>query len=187
MGQINQFNLNPNMALGDLILLEGSSSNGGRGGRLYNVAAGTPIYAGEPVQNIAVGAVAVMPNLTSTPIVSVSAGVEGLFVGVATTSSTNTATAAGTVLVIPTNAALTYLGNPDTAASWDTQAEYDALVGKRVVLKNSVSVTATPTSGTYTVLASDSANNGCTIQAMNIAEHPGKVAFAFRTGTSNLL
>lgn len=174
------------MALGDLLILE-QNNEMGRGGRLYNVAAGTPIYAGEPVQIRAVGNVAVEPSLTSTPIVSVSAGVEGLFVGVATTSSTNTTAAAGSVYVMPTNSGITYLGNPDVAATWDTQAEYDALVGKRVVLKNSVSITATPTSGTYTVLASDSANNGVSVQAMNIAEHPAKVAIAFRTGTSNLL
>lgn len=174
------------MALGDLIILE-QNSEMGRGGRLYNVAAGTPIYAGEPVQIRAVGGIVVQPSLTSTPVVSTTAGVEGLFVGVATTSSTNTTAAAGTVYVMPVNSGITYLANPDVAASWDTQAEYDALVGKRVLLKNSVTVSATPTSGTYTILASDSANNGCTVQAMNIIEHPAKVAFAFRTGTSCLL
>lgn len=171
---------------GDLTVLEQNQYTG-RGGRLYNVAAGTPIYAGEPVQVRAVGGIVVEPSLTSTPIVSVSAGVEGLFVGVATTNSTNTTTAAGTVLITPTNSSITYLGNPDAPTSWDTQAEYDALVGKRVLLKNSVTVSSTPTSGTYTVLASDSASNGCTVQAMNILEHPAKVAIAFRTGTSNVL
>lgn len=174
------------MAQGDLIIVEQNQITG-RGGRLYNVAAGTPIYAGEPVQVRAVGGIVVEPNLTSTPVCSASAGVEGLFAGVATTNSTNTTAAAGTVYVMPVNSGITYLGNPDAPTSWDTQAEYDALVGKRVLLKNSVSVTATPTSGTYTVLASDSANNGCTVQAMNIAEHPAKVAIAFRTGTSNVL
>ena len=172
---------------GNLIIVEEATTQGSRGGRLYNVAAGTPIYAGDPVQVRAVGAVTVQPSLTSTPVCSTTAGVEGLFVGVATTNSTNTATAAGTVYVLPANSDITYLANPDTAASWDTQAEYDALVGKRVLLANDVSVTATPTAGTYTILASDSANNGCTVQAMNIAEHPAKVAFAFRKGTSNLL
>lgn len=174
------------MTRGDLIILE-NSSVGGRGSRLYNVAAGTPIYAGEPVQIRAVGGIVVEPSLTSTPTCSTTAGVEGLFVGVAATNSTNTATAAGTVTVVPQSSAITYLANPDVAATWDTQAEYDALVGKRVLLKNSVTVSSTPTSGTYTILASDSANNGCTVQAMNILEHPAKVAFAFRTGTSNLL
>lgn len=174
------------MASGDLIILE-QLSEMGRGGRLYNVAAGTPIYAGDPVQNIAVGAVAVMPNLTSTPVCSTSAGVEGLFVGVATTNSTNTTTAAGSIYILPINSGITYLANPDTATSWDTQAEYDALVGKRVLLKNSVTVSSTPTGGTYTLLASDSANNGCVVQALDISKYPAKVAIAFRTGTSNLL
>lgn len=171
---------------GDLTILE-QVSEMGRGGRLYNVAAGTPIYAGEPVQIRAVGNTVVEPSLTSTPVCSVTAGVEGLFVGVATTNSTNTTAAAGTVNVLPVNSGTTYLITPASAGSWDTQAEYDALVGKRVVLQNSVSVTSTPTSGTYTVLASDSANNGVSVQAMSIAEHPAKVAIAFRTGTSNLL
>lgn len=174
------------MAQGDLLILE-QNQYAGRGGRLYNVAAGTPIYAGEPVQHLSVGTVAVMPALTSTPVVSTSAGVEGLYAGVATTNSTNTTAAAGTVYVMPINSGITYLGNPDAPTSWDTQAEYDALVGKRVLLKNSVTVTSTPTSGTYTVLASDSANNGCTVVAMNILEHPAKVAFAFRTGVSDVL
>lgn len=174
------------MALGDLTILEQNQISG-RGGRLYNVAAGTPIYAGDPVQIRVVGNVSVEPSLNSTPIVSNSAGTEGLFVGVATTNSTNTATAGGSVYVMPQNSGITYLISPATAASWDTQAEYDALVGKRVLLQNSVTVSSTPTGGTYTLLASDSALNGCSVQAMSILEHPGKVAIAFRTGTSNLL
>lgn len=167
------------MAQGDFVLLE-NSSIGGRGGRLYNVAAGTPIYAGEPVQRD-LGGIVVYPAVTSTPVVGTS-----YYAGIATTNSTNTASAAGTVNVIPLSPALTYLGNPDVAASWDTQAEYDALVGKRVLIKNSVSVTATPTSGTYTVLATDSANNGCVVQALDIFKYPGKVAFALRAGASDL-
>lgn len=168
------------MASGDLTILAASSFAGGRGGRLYNVAAGTPIYAGEPVQRD-LGGIVVYPALTSTPVVGTS-----YYVGVATTNSTNTASAAGTVNVLPLNSQITYLITPDTASSWDTQAEYDALVGKRVLIKNSVSVTSTPTSGTYTLLASDSANNGCVVQALDIAKYPGKVAIAFRAGASDL-
>lgn len=172
------------MASGDFVLKDQDTSGGGR---LYNVALGTPIFAGDPVMIRAVGNVVVEPMLTNSPTVSVTAGVEGLFVGIAVTNSTNTATAAGTVNVRPTECQLTYLGNPDVATSWDTQSEYDALTGKRVLIKNSVTVTATPTGGTYTVLASDSANNGCTVQAMDVTKYLGKVAIAFRTGTSNLL
>lgn len=168
------------MASGDLIILEQNSTMG-RGGRLYNVAAGTAIYAGDPVQHLAVGDTVVIPNLTNTPVVGTS-GVEGLFCGVATTNSTNTASAAGSVYVMPVDSGITYLGNPDAPTSWDTQSEYNALVGKRVLLKNSSATAA----GTYTVLASDSAANGCVVMAMNINEHPAKVAIAFRTRTSDV-
>lgn len=174
------------MSLGDFILRQ-QFTEMGSGAHGYNVASGTAILAGEPVMIRAVGNVVVEPMLTNSPTVSVSAGVEGLFVGIAATNSTNTATASGFVDVVPTNSALTYLGNPDVAATWLTQSQYDALVGKRVLIKNSVAVTSTPTGGAYTVLASDSANNGCTVQALNVFKYPGKVAIAFRTGTSNLL
>lgn len=168
------------MATGDIILRENTGSNGGRGSRLFNVAAGTPIFAGEPVQGTLGGNV-VFPALTSMPVVGTN-----YFAGIAQTNSTNTASAAGVVDVIPLSSNQTWLANPDVAATWDTQAEYDALVGKRVLLKNSVTVTATPTSGTYTILASDSANNGCVVVAMDINYAPGKVAFAFRDGASLL-
>ncbi len=169
------------MAQGDIIILEQSSSQGGRGGRLYNVAAGTPIYAGEPVQLRALGNIVVEPALTNMFVVATD-----YCVGISSTNSTNTATAAGTVEVIPTNSNMTFLVNPDAPTSWDTQAEYDALVGKRVLMKNSVSVTATPTSGTYTLLASDGSTYSWVVQALDISRYPGKVAVALRAGTSNL-
>lgn len=176
------------MASQDFTILE-PTNLGGRGGRLYNIAAGTPILAGEPVQHLTVGAVAVIPGRDSTPVVGLS-GVEGLFVGIATTNSTNTTSAAGIVSVLPANSGITYLCNPAVAASWDTQAEYDALVGKRVVLQNNAQIgyayVANSNIGTYSVLASDSANNGVVIAAMSIAEHPGKVAVIFRTRTSDV-
>lgn len=172
------------MALGDITLYANRSAQGGRGSRLYNVALGTAINAGEPVQVRALGntiGFVVEPALTSTPDQTAH-----LYVGIAETTSTNTTTASGTVNVVPLDSNDTWLANPDVAATWDTQAEYDALVGARVLLKNSVSVTATPTSGTYTILATDSANNGCVVQTLNIFKTPGKVAFAFRDGCSYL-
>lgn len=168
------------MAQGDITLSENSGSNGSRGSRLHNVAAGTPIYAGEPVQMVLGGNV-VFPAITSTPVVGTT-----YFVGIAQTNSTNTVSAAGTVDVIPLTNQETWLIAPATAATWDTQAEYDALVGDRVTLANSVSVTATPASGTYTINASDGATNGCVIQTLNVFLNPGKVAFAFRNGASYL-
>jgi hypothetical protein len=157
---------------GDFIILEQASTTGGRGGRLYNIASGTAINAGEPVAR-ALGAVAVTPCATNAGTVGTD-----YVVGVATTNSTNTASAAGTVNVIPLNSGATYLVNPKVAATWTPQSSYDALVGKRVLIDL--------TSGAYTLLASDSAANGFVVQAMNINEHPGKVAVAFRAALSDL-
>ncbi len=172
------------MALGDITLLAQRSSQGGRGARLYNIAAGTPILAGEPVQIQALGVVAVMPALTSFPDASAH-----LAIGIAATSSTNTLTAAGVVNVIPVNSNDVWIINPAVAASWDTQAEYDALVGKRVLIQAgsaNLAFVANVNIGTYSLLASDSTNNGCVVQALDISRYPGKVAFSFRDGASYL-
>lgn len=59
-----------------------------------------------------------------------------------------------------------------------TQAEYDALVGARVLIDL--------TAGSYTLLASDSANNGCVVEPLDISLFPGKVAFSIRAGANYL-
>lgn len=171
------------MALGDITCLENQEEMG-RGARVMNVALGTTINAGEPVQVRALGntvGFVVEPALTSTPDASAH-----LYIGVAATTSTNTTTAAGQVWVYPLDSNQTWLITPNSAAAWDTQAEYNALMGARVLLNNSVSVTATPTSGTYTILATDSTNNGCVVQYLDIFKYPGKVAFAFRDSAGYL-
>jgi hypothetical protein len=99
-------------------------------------------------------------------------------VGIAATTSTQTASAAGTVEVIPLNANDTYLISPKVAATWDTQSEYDALVGDRVLIDL--------TSTKYSLLAADSANNGCVVQPMDVKENPGKVAIKFRAALSHV-
>ncbi len=170
------------MALGDITLKDLNQASAGA--RLYNVAAGTTINAGEPVQVRALGAttaIVVEPALDNFPDQTAHLGV-----GVAQTTSTNTTAAAGTVWVLPIDSAVDLLIAPDVAGTWNTQSEYDALVGSRVVINNSVAVTATPTSGTYTLLASDSANNGCVVQPLDVFLYPGKVSFAFRAGVSYL-
>lgn len=156
---------------GDITILE-QGSFAGRGGRLYNVAAGTLIYAGEPVART-LGGITVLPAATNTPVVGTD-----YYSGVALTNSTNTASAAGTVEVLPLSSQTTFLITPKVAASWDTQAEYDALVGKRVLIDL--------TTATYTILASDSANNGCIIAPLDIAKYPGKVAFVLRQAVSDM-
>ncbi len=171
------------MSLGDLTVLQ-QNVEMGRGGRQYNVQGGTAILAGEPVIVSALGALAnaaVLPMPTNSPDQTAH-----LMVGVAATSSTNTTSATGIVTVTPVSSGVTYLVNPDTAATWNTQAKYDALVGYRVLLKNSVTIGSTPGNGAYTVLAADSANNGCVVQALDISKYPGKVAIAFREGCNYL-
>lgn len=139
----------------------------------YAVAASsTLIYAGEPVAK-ALGAAVVTPAATNTPVVGTN-----YFAGIAATTSTNTASAAGTVQVTKMVQGQTYLIAPNNAAAFDTQSEYDALVGDRVLLDL--------TAGVYTILATDGATNGCVIMPLDIKKWPGKVRFAFRNGVNYL-
>lgn len=161
------------MSIGDIIVLEQASMTG-RGARTYNVSAGTAtINPGEPVCFGLGGQVTVVPAPTNFPVTG-----SDYFVGIAATTSTQTAGTAGIVGVYPANTGTTWLVSPKVAASWDTQSEYDALVGKSVLLDK--------TSGAYTILATlpNNSTNGCVIQAINIVEHPGKVAIAFKAAVT---
>ena len=162
------------MARGDITILEQASAQGGRGSRTYNVAASsTLIYAGEPVAVNALGDVAVIKFDNNAPVVATD-----FVVGIAQTTSTNTASVAGTVQVLPMSPQTTFLIKPKVAATYDTQSEYDALVGKRVL----IDLTAT----SFTLLASDSSANGCVIMPLDVSKYPGQVAFAFRAGANYL-
>ena len=159
------------MAVGDITIIEQASMMG-RGARLYNVALNTTVInAGEPVAR-ALGAVVVTAMSTNKPV----AGTDYL-VGIAATTSTQTATAAGIVYVYPLTEQMTYLIKPNDTTAWDTQAEYDALVGQDVLIDL--------TSNSYTILASNGSTYGCVIQPLDIVKYPGRVAFAFRAGENN--
>jgi hypothetical protein len=160
------------MALRDITVLR-EGTFGSTGTRKFAVAAGaTAINAGEPVVRALAGT-SVTAMATSKPVVGTD-----YVVGIAATASTNSASAAGYVEVLPASSDVVFAIAPKTATSWDTQAEYDALVGARVTLDL--------TSSTYTINASDSANNGCVIQPLDVAQNPGKVAFSFRRGALDL-
>lgn len=160
------------MASGDIKVLEQSSITG-RGSRKYAVDAGaTAIYAGEPVVR-ALGGTCVTAMATNSPQVGTH-----YVVGIAQTDSTQTTTASGVVEVLPVTSDTTYIMKPKVAATFDTQAEYDALVGDRVLIDL--------TTGSYTILAADAAGNGCVIMPLDVAKYPGRVAFAFRKSTSDL-
>ncbi len=158
--------------IGDFTVLEQASMTG-RGGRLYNVASGaTAILAGEPVATV-LGATSVTTTANPAGVVSTD-----YVVGIAATSSTQTASVAGSVEVIPLNSGTTYLVAPAVAATWNTQTKYNDLVGTRVTINL--------TAGVYTVNATDNSSNGLVVQALDISKYPGKVAIAFRQALSNL-
>jgi hypothetical protein len=171
--------LNPNittfMARGDITIYD-EGAFGYPGDDYFNVAASaTLINPGEPVTKAlgnTSGAV-VTPMATNKPVVATD-----FLAGIATTTSTNTSTAAGSVRVMKITNGVSYLISPNVAATWNTQAKYDALVGARVLLDL--------TAGAYTILASDGATSGCVIQELDVIKHPGKVRFTFREGVNYL-
>ncbi len=160
--------------IGDITLLK-DGAFGAVGSRKYKVAiSSTTIKAGEPVSvTLGTSGTAVIPAATNTPVVSTD-----FYVGIAATTSDNTASAAGTVEVIPLVDGQVFLIKPNAPTAFDTQAEYDALVGSRVLIDL--------TTSTYTLLATDGATYGCVIVPLDIAKYPGKVAFAFRAAVSYL-
>ena len=115
---------------------------------------------------------------TSKPVVGTDY-LAGIAAGGNGGTSTETRTADGVVDVVRLVPNVVYLGNPSAPTSWDTQAEYDALVGSRVLFSMSSAVPPV-----FTILASDSANNGLVVEPLDITKYPGKVAFSLRNGLS---
>lgn len=161
------------MALGDIqIYSEGAF--GYIGDESYAVASGTTasIKAGEPVSK-GLGLAVVSAMATNKPVVATD-----FLAGISASTSTETTGAAGIVKVTKMDVNMTYLITPNAPTSWDTQAEYDALVGDRVLIDL--------TTGTYTILATDGATSGCVIMPLDIKKYPGKVRFTFRGGVNYL-
>ena len=163
------------MALGDVkILREGAFGSGAI--EKFAVASGTTasIKAGELVLK-ALGAAAVTvwtANNNAKPVVGTD-----FLAGLAMSTSTETTTAAGSVDVMRIVPGVVYLIKPLVAATFDTQAEYDALVGDRVLLDCTAA-------GVQTILASDSATSGLVIEPLDVAKYPGLVAFSLRQALS---
>lgn len=163
------------MALGDISILR-PGAFGSIGSRKHAVAAGAAasIKAGELVLKT-LGDASVLvwtASNTAKPVVATD-----FIAGLSASTSTDTASAAGTVEIIPITPGMVFLGNPDTAATWNTQAKYDALVGDRVLL-------STTAGGVQTLLAADGATYGLVVEPLDIAAYPGKVAFSIRQGAS---
>ncbi len=153
------------MAKGDIMPYESTDISMG-GSLKYAVASGTTasINAGEPVEKLA-GTAFVKLMVTNAPTATER------IVGVAASASTETASAVGTVDVIPARPGQLWLIAPKVAATWNTQTKYNNLVGSRVLIDL--------TTATFTILASDSAGNGCIVEYLDIARYPGMVAFSW--------
>lgn len=136
------------------------------------VAGGTPpaINAGEMVLKT-LGNEYVITMATNKPVVSTD-----FVAGISQSASTETTTTAGTVDVIPLVPGTIYLINAKVAATWNTQALYNALVGARVLID--------VTSGVETLLATDGSTYGCVVENLDITRFPGKVAFSVRQACS---
>jgi hypothetical protein len=161
------------MALGDIKLYD-EGAYGYPGEVEFAVASGSAasIKAGEPVTQV-LGSATVASMATNKPVVGTD-----YLAGIAASTSTDTASAAGTVRVTKLVPGVSYLIAPKVAATFATQSAYNALVGDRVLLDL--------TAGVYTILASDSANNGCVILPLDISKYPGQVRFAIRAGANFL-
>lgn len=165
------------MATGDILPLT-DGAFGASGSVTHQVVAGTTasISAGELVLKTLGNRYVVVWTASNTakPVVATD-----FLAGVSTTPSNETSSAAGTVSVTPLIPGQIWLANPDTAATWNTQAKYNALVGARVLL-------STTSGGVQTILAADGSTNGLVIENLNIANYPVKVAFSCRAGLSYL-
>jgi cellobiose-specific phosphotransferase system component IIB len=159
---------------------------GNTGVRTYAVASGTTankINAGEPVF-MALDQIYVTALATGYPT---SASQATTILGIAATTSTDTASAAGKVdvLLIDPNATYICKGVDTTygyvaATGVVTQATYDALVGQQVYF--TLTGTAAAKTATYTVAAAagTQADNGLVVEPLDIVKHPGMVRFSFR-------
>lgn len=162
------------MALGDIQVFD-EAAFGFPGSQPFDVEEGavSSINSGEPVA-IALGAVdGVTALATNKPVVGTD-----FMAGISTSTSTETVTVEGSVQVQKLASGVSYLIAPKDTTLWDTQAEYDALVGARVLFDK--------TSGVYTILAADGATNGLVVMPLNIAKYPGKVRFAIRNAVNFL-
>lgn len=146
------------------------------------VAAGTvasKIKAGEPIYIAVAGgnvATALATNLPS------SANAASNISGIASSTSTDTVAAAGTVRYTKLVPGTSYLIAPNVAATWNTQAKYDALVGSFVLLD--LTGTALAGTATYTALAAHNAAYGCVVEPLDITKFPGKVRFSIRSAAT---
>lgn len=163
------------MSAGNVQILYGGALSTNPTRRYQTEANATAINFGEPVKLKSAGSQYVIPLADAEPVI----GTTTAMIGIAASNSTQTASADGVVDVFEILPGITYLAAPKTAASIDTQAEYNALVGDPVLFDL--------TSGVYTVDTDATATtSGLVIVDLDITKYPGKVAFQIRESASIL-
>jgi hypothetical protein len=146
------------------------SSNGNYDGAVkFAVASGTTssILPGDLVVKAA-GAAYVTKGADNNPTTTARV------VGVATSTSTETASAVGTVEVIVAKPGQLWMANIDVSTDIDTQAKYNALIGSRTVMEYDAN-----NNPSFTMLSADGSTYGCVWEYNNISINPGKVVFSF--------
>jgi len=161
--------------LGDIQVL-GNGAFGYAGDEEYQVNSGTTasIAAGEPVAK-ALGQRYAALATTGTPIVATD-----YYAGFASSASTETATAKGTVHVTKLVPGVIYIGAVDDTTLITTQALYDAYVGKRTIF------TVTSLKFLIDLTDADNADGGLVVEPLDVKKYPGKVAFSVRRAVSYL-
>lgn len=161
------------MALGDITIYD-ESQFGYPGDVRYANGSGS-IYAGEPVVKVLGNTTGYYVDAAATNSPQVGTH---YMAGIAATSQT---VAGGKVRVMKLVPGVTYLIAPNDSTAWDTQAEYDALVGHRVLFDL--------TTGTYTILAADNAagiDHGLVVMPLDIYKYHNLVRFAIREAVNYL-
>lgn len=146
------------MAIANIRIVNNGGSQVAPTIKMLGEAAATDIYAGEPVKVKSAGSKYAIPLADAEPVIGTTTRV----IGIAATNSTQTASADGEVYVYDANnSGIVYAAKAKSSTAADTQAEIDALIGKRVLLDL--------TSSVYTVdtAASDAAANGVLIVGGN--------------------
>lgn len=126
--------------------------------RWQTEAAATAILAGEPVKLKALGSPYVIPVADTEPIIGTTTPI----IGIAASSSTQTASADGYVDVYIPRPGMIYRAKAKTASTFDTLTEVNALCGDHVVFDL--------TTGVYTVDAA--AGDGNTKGIMIVGGNP---------------
>lgn len=156
------------MTQGDFALFAGTPTAGAVRHQVVGAATPPAINAGELVLKT-LGNQYVIKMATNKPVVATD-----FVAGVSIYASTETATVDGLVTVQPLLPGQIWLIKPKVAATWNTQALYNALQGARVLID--------VTGGAATLLAADGATSGCVVEYLDVAKHAGFVAISFRDG-----